>query len=126
MRNDIPRRGSLIADSSSENSGEKPIPKTGSESADAAQTEDEQYPWEDVNKARHNRRLQTKHKPDEAVSYRENARPCPKCGKGSSELAWFYFESPRWTWQHLCGRAGWMTVCDVCQAQVDFFLEVMS
>lgn len=83
------------------------------------------YPWEDVDKARHNPRLQRKHPPGEADKYRVMAKPCPKCGKASGELAWFYFESPKWTWENLCGRAGWMTVCDACHMQVDFFLEVM-
>jgi len=40
------------------------------------------------------------------------------------QLSWFYFESPSETWEYLCGRAGWMTVCNRCQRQVDFFLEV--
>jgi len=70
--------------------------------------------------------LQQQHKPDEAARYRERARPCPKCGRTSKDLAWFYFESPEWTWANLCGRAGWITVCDACHAQVDCFLESMS
>jgi hypothetical protein len=87
---------------------------------------DDQYPREDIDKARHNRRLQQKHSPDEAAQYRDKARPCPKCGKPSGELAWFYFESPKWTWENLCGRAGWMTACDACHVQVGFFMEVMN
>lgn len=88
--------------------------------------DDNHYPWDDVGKARRNQRLQRKHPPGEADSYRAKAKPCPKCGKTSGDLAWFYFESPKWTWQNLCGRAGWMTVCDACHVQVDFFLEIMN
>jgi hypothetical protein len=88
--------------------------------------DEDQYPWEDVDKARHNRRLQRNHPPGEADKYRGTAKPCPMCGKVSRELAWFYFESPKRTWENLCGRAGWMTVCDACHVQVDFFLEVMN
>ena len=91
------------------------------------QESDEQpYPWEDIEEARHNRPLQQQHRPEEAARYRETARPCPKCGRTSKDLAWFYFESPEWTWANLCGRSGWITVCDACHAQVDCFLEVMG
>jgi hypothetical protein len=85
-----------------------------------------QFPREDVEKARQNQRLQRSHPPAEADTYRGTAKPCPKCGRSTNELAWFYFESPKWTWDNLCGRAGWMTVCDSCRVQVDFFLEVMN
>ena len=51
---------------------------------------------------------------------------CPDCGAAPAGQAWFYFESPAWTWDHLCGRAGWMTVCDPCHRQVNFFLEILN
>jgi hypothetical protein len=41
-------------------------------------------------------------------------------------LSWFHFESPDETWEHLGGRAGWMTVCDRCHLQLDFFREVLK
>lgn len=112
----------LIASFASE---DEPKPDDA-ELTDEADSERDQCPWDDVDKARHNQRLQQKHPPGEADTYRATAKPCPKCGKGSAELSWFYFESPKWTWENLCGRAGWMTVCDHCRVQVDFFLEVMS
>lgn len=112
----------LIAPIASENQPEA----EDAESADDADGDEDQYPWEDVDKARHNQRLQRKHPPSEADKYRATAKPCPKCGKASADLVWFYFESPKWTWENLCGRAGWMTVCDTCHVQVDFFLEVMN
>jgi hypothetical protein len=88
---------------------------------------DDNYPWEHVNASRHNQRLQQKHKPDEALArYEGKAKPCPKCGRTFRDLAWFYFESPEWTWENLCGRAGWMAVCDACHLQVDFFLERLN
>lgn len=104
---------------------ENPIETKNADSADDGGDEG-QYPCEDVDYARHNERLQRKHALGEAGKYRATAKPCPKCGRPSSELAWFYFESPKWTWDNLCGRAGWMTVCDACRAQVDFFLEVIN
>ncbi len=112
----------LIAPIASENQPEA----EDAGSADDADGDEDQYPWEDVDKARHNQRLQRKHPPGEADKYRATAKPCPKCRKASADLAWFYFESPKWTLENLCGRAGWMTVCDTCRVQVDFFLEVLN
>ena len=112
--------------SPSEKRGEERLDRPDGVRGGVPEGDAQQYPWEDIEEARHNRRLQRQHKPDEAACYREKARPCPKCGRTSKDLAWFYFESPEWTWANLCGRAGWMTVCDACHAQVDCFLESMS
>lgn len=85
------------------------------------------YPWEDVDEARADRRLQRKHPIAEGQDrYRAVAKACPKCNTAADRLSWFYFRSPALTWEPLCGRAGWMTVCDQCHVQVDFFCEVMS
>jgi len=54
------------------------------------------------------------------------ARACPKCDRPPTELAWVYYSSPPVTWEHLCGRAGWITLCDHCERQVDFILTVMN
>jgi hypothetical protein len=54
------------------------------------------------------------------------ASACPGCQTPPDELSWFYFESPRETWQMLCGCAGWMVVCDKCRRQTSYFEEVMS
>src|SRR5690606_414339 len=81
----------------------------GSPSDDAWEGEEEtgeQFPWEHVDQARHNRALQRQHPLSDAAHHHKDARACPKCGKPSSELAWFHFESPQWTWENLCGRAG--------------------
>ncbi len=39
---------------------------------------------------------------------------------------WFYFKSPAWTWENLCGRAGWIVVGKEPPQQVAFFLEIMD
>ena len=39
---------------------------------------------------------------------------------------WFYFQSPAWTWENLCGRAGWMVVAKEPLREVAFFLEIMN
>ena len=85
------------------------------------------YPWEDVGKSRGDWKLQLfqwlsrgKHK------YMELAKPCPSCGAGPRAMAWVYFVSPVWTWEHLCGRAGWLVVCDKCNVQSNFFCERLN
>jgi hypothetical protein len=89
--------------------------------------DNEEYPWEDVEAARTNNRLQRKHSADEAKQrYATIAKACSQCHASASELTWFYFSSPPETWESLCGCAGWMTVCDHCHQQVDFFEEVMN
>jgi hypothetical protein len=42
----------------------------------------------------------------------------------ADKLEWFYFISPPSAWQALAGRAGWMTACQQCSIQVDFFVEL--
>jgi len=89
--------------------------------------DDESFPWADVDAARKNSRLQRKHSLEEGTdAHFSSAKACPKCGAPPDKLSWFYFESPKWTWEKLCGRAGWMTVCDKCHLQVDFFVGIMN
>src|SRR3954468_5709906 len=83
---------------------------------------DHQYPWEDVDASRRNRRLQRRHPlPVGLPTDFGDARPCPKCGAKIEALSWFYFRSPKETWANECGAAGWMAVCDPCHIQVNFF-----
>jgi HEAT repeat protein len=60
------------------------------------------------------------------LAYARQAHNCPICGKAANELAWFFFSTPPKTWQDLMGHAGWMTVCDDCHIQVDFFGGIIS
>jgi hypothetical protein len=57
---------------------------------------------------------------------RPPARACPGCGRPPEALTWIYFASPGWTWEQLCGRAGWLLVCKPCHLQVEFYLEAMN
>lgn len=85
------------------------------------------YPWRDVLASRRDEALQARASATEARSrYGAVARACPECATPPTHLSWFYFRSPRSTWEHLCGVAGWITVCDWCERQVDFFLESMN
>jgi len=83
------------------------------------------YPWQDVDRARKDKRLRRKHPVNEGKqTYQSKA--CPRCGAKAEGLEWFYFESPQETWAKLCGTAGWMTVCDRCHVQVDYFEEILN
>ncbi len=85
------------------------------------------FPWEDVRAAQHNTRLQKKNDVAAARSqHLSQAQPCPKCGATAAELSWIFFSSPKWTWEHLCGRAGYLTICEPCNWQVEFFLTMLN
>ena len=66
---------------------------------------------------------------DLSASYikdKANRRACPLCGKPSEELRWIYFDSPKWTWEMLCGRCGPMSICPDCGCLVEFICEIMN
>lgn len=78
------------------------------------------FPWEDVEAARADTKLQEDVRRDEPF---DGTGVCPRCG---DPLTWVYFSSPAWTWRALCGRAGWLGLCDRCHLQVDFKLTMMN
>lgn len=85
------------------------------------------FPWEDVNASREDDQLQAVRSATKArTEYGDQANPCPDCDCDSEDLEWFYFRSPEVTWEMLCGREGWMTLCVDCHRQVDFFLVAMN
>jgi len=51
---------------------------------------------------------------------------CPKCGRDSDKLTWIDFASNDWTWAHLCGRKGPLSICPQCNIQVEFICDVMN
>lgn len=71
------------------------------------------FPWEDVYAS-------MLKGPDKVTAAK---KVCPNCGQ---PLVRLYFTSPKWTWQHLCGRAGTMLICPSCATQVDFALKIMN
>ena len=50
-------------------------------------------------------------------------RTCPDCGE---RMVFFHYTSPVWTWNSLCGRSGFMTICPSCPRQVDFGVTLIS
>lgn len=85
-----------------------------------------EFPWEDVERCRKSKRLQKKHPIPPFDTFEYPISPCPKCGTPAKELTWLYFESPKETWEHHCGKAGWLIMCDTCRVQVQFILEKMN
>lgn len=57
---------------------------------------------------------------------RRRGRGCPKCKRPPAAMTWIYFRSPGWTWSRMCGREGWLNVCDHCRLQLQFHLLVMN
>jgi hypothetical protein len=48
---------------------------------------------------------------------------CPCC---SENLIIAYQSSPKWTWEELCGRAGYLVYCPKCKKDINFYLTVMN
>ncbi len=85
------------------------------------------FPSALVIQARCNERLQRQHRATEAQArYRDMARACPTCRCASNRLSWIYFRSDAWTWGAGCGTGGWLTLCDACNAHIDYFVEEVS
>ncbi|HVM16193.1 MAG TPA: hypothetical protein VM290_01250 [Gaiellaceae bacterium] len=86
------------------------------------------FPIADLRASRGDRELQREHA-DEVADVRgahAGSVACPTCNASGSELSWFYFSSPPWTWQHLCGRAGVIAFCDRDEVQVASFISLMN
>ena len=85
------------------------------------------FSWNEIIAMRNDENFQGQHEENKAKErYLKVASPCPECKTAAKDLAWFYFTSSERDWESLAGSAGWMTVCDKCKIQVDFFLEIMS
>ena len=88
--------------------------------------QEDMCPWDDVDAARNDAELQSEHNAESARREYGDGIKCPQCSRSGDQLARFYFSSPAWTWENLCGRAGWMVVCDRCHRQVEFAFDVMN
>jgi hypothetical protein len=42
------------------------------------------------------------------------------------KVRWIFFTSPPPTWEHLCGRAGWLLYDPITKSQHDFELILMN
>lgn len=53
----------------------------------------------------------------------EQAMPCPLCKTPPEQLSWVYMVIPKWACKDAEQNEGWVTICDRCKIQIDFFLE---
>jgi hypothetical protein len=53
----------------------------------------------------------------------EQAMPCPLCKTPPEQLSWVYMVIPQWACKDAEQNEGWVTICDRCKIQIDFFLE---
>jgi hypothetical protein len=84
-----------------------------------------EFPLEDVIASIKDRALQNRQFAElDVEDYR--GRLEDKVVLAPKEYCWVYFQSPPWTWETLCGRAGWMVIdVQICK-QKAFFLEIMN
>ena len=55
--------------------------------------------------------------------YLNGAKSCPKCGESPENLFWFGIQSSNESWDRGEGKAGFLTICEKCNLQVDFFRD---
>ena len=53
----------------------------------------------------------------------DQARSCPNCGRAAAELRWLSVSDAESAWDAGTGRVGFLTVCEPCRLQVDFFVD---
>ena len=75
------------------------------------------FPWEDVIACMNDTLVS-----DDFIKQKE----CPNCGTKSEDLIWVEFRSPKYTWEQMCGRAGPLSICNKCNIQVEFIVEMMN
>ena len=64
--------------------------------------------------------LQARHRLADTERYQGSLSEPPE------NVVWVYFKSPAWTWENLCGRAGWLVITKEPPREVAFFLEIMN
>lgn len=52
-----------------------------------------------------------------------HAMPCPLCKTPPEHLSWVYLVIPQWACKGLDEKEGWVTICDGCKLQINFFGE---
>ena len=82
-------------------------------------------PWEAAMRDKDFQSKHDRHRSDAKQRYALSAHSCPKCGSG--EVTWFYYSTPPPRYESRGTSvyfAGWMTACERCNEQVDFFVEI--
>ena len=93
------------------------LPKVDEMAMNNCQDHEEEtiFPWDDVDACLNS-----------IIPPMSNGKPCPKCGTPPEKLKWINFRSPDWTWKHLCGCGGPMSICEKCHKQVEFYSMIMN
>ena len=79
------------------------------------------FPVENIIACLRDDALQSRHSLRDALERHKD-----RLAESVEDALWFYFESPAWTWENLCGRAGWMVVSKEPMREAAFFLEIMN
>ena len=53
----------------------------------------------------------------------QQALSCPLCKTPPEQLSWVYLVIPQWACKNSEETEGWVTMCDRCKLQVDFFVK---
>jgi hypothetical protein len=53
----------------------------------------------------------------------QHAMPCPLCKTPPEQLSWVYMVIPQWACKDAEQNEGWVTICDRCKIQIDFFVQ---
>ena len=53
----------------------------------------------------------------------DQAMPCPLCKTPPEQLSWVYMVIPQWACKDAEQNEGWVTICDRCKIQIDFFMQ---
>ena len=89
---------------------------------------DGEFPLADIEVSVNDDKLQKEHEVED-LDDMQRAR-LDKAQSGVSGLTqaakWYYFRSPSWTWQNLCGREGWILYDRKLQKQYAFLITVMN
>lgn len=93
------------------------LPKVDEMAMNNCQDHEEEtiFPWDDVDACLNS-----------IIPPMSDGKPCPKCGTPLEKLKWINFRSPDWTWKHLCGRGGPMSICEKCHKQVEFYPMIVN
>ena len=53
----------------------------------------------------------------------QQAMSCPFCKTPPEQFSWVYLVIPQWACKAFDVKKGWLTICDHCKLQINFFGE---
>src|SRR4051794_36112810 len=88
-------------------------------------TKIEHFPWPEVHAARREIDVNLGSAPMDMAKqdFLSKASPYPGCGAEPDALFWMFVSASEAEWTAGRGRAGFLTLCDRCSRQVDFFRD---